>query len=403
MRDGTVLRFRIGSLVGTNTWPTKRGVRPFRPVMAACATPNAALCGPRHPRTAAAPAAPAAAAYPWRGVAPRRRCSRRDSSSRGVVAWAATLQREDGGVAAEEEEDDEDEEEEREPTAADLDAEARGLLQWPELSAQVRAFTATTLGMRACTPALPLGESPEESQRLLDETSAAAAALATGRVTKEMFEGCRDVRMFVRGAAAGQVLNGSSLEDVATTAGACTRIYRLFNDYADADADAAMAPLRTLAAPLNAVPLELEPEIRRCILIPGGAILDAASPTLAAVRAERRAVSKDLAALLKTQGLSDIARHVLDTHCKPRLLSRVVERHPMMPRAPPARPYLEDCRVSVLQEFRGARTGSFTAGARVHPDQVGRAVGDEGCGAGQGVTPDHFSAQPEPFLTQKLP
>ena len=57
----------------------------------------------------------------------------------------------------EEDEDEEDEDaaaREREPTAADLDAEARELLQWPELSAQVRAFTATTLGMRGCTPSL---------------------------------------------------------------------------------------------------------------------------------------------------------------------------------------------------------------------------------------------------------
>jgi len=95
-----------------------------------------------------------------------------------VVRWSnndatagAVLQQQNAADAEDEREDEDDaesaedagEEEgaDGEPTAAELDAEARELLQWPELSAQVRAFTSTTLGLRACTPSLPLGETPE--------------------------------------------------------------------------------------------------------------------------------------------------------------------------------------------------------------------------------------------------
>ena len=112
-------------------------------------------------------------------------------------------------------EEDGEEEEAGEPTAEDLDAEARDLLQWPELSAQVRAFTATTLGMRACTPSLPLGATPEESATLLAGTTAAATLRDKhGGFPRDVFEGTKDVRPWIAGAARGRVLSGSSLADV---------------------------------------------------------------------------------------------------------------------------------------------------------------------------------------------
>ena len=128
---------------------------------------------------------------------------------------------------------------------------------------------------------------------------------------KEIFEGTKDVRAFVTGAANGRVLSGASLADIATTAAACTRIHAHINNSntmndgggdgsgdGSGDGDDAMAPLKALATPLASIPGALEPEIRRCIAIPGGGVMDAASPALAAVRAERRAVSKQLQALL---------------------------------------------------------------------------------------------------------
>ena len=77
-------------------------------------------------------------------------------------------------------EEDGEEEEAGEPTAEDLDAEARDLLQWPELSAQVRAFTATTLGKRASTPSLPLVATPPESAKLPAGPPAACGRVGGG-------------------------------------------------------------------------------------------------------------------------------------------------------------------------------------------------------------------------------
>ena len=193
-------------------------------------------------------------------------------------------------------EEDGEEEEAGEPTAQDLDAEARNLLQWPELSAQVRAFTATTLGMRACTPSLPLGATPEESATLLAGTTAAATLRDKhGGFPRDVFEGTKDVRPWIAGAARGRVLSGSSLADVATTAAACAKVHALIH----APDDDALEPLRRLAAPLVAIPEELEHEIRRCVAVPGGNVLDDASEKLASIRAERRETERELRALLQ--------------------------------------------------------------------------------------------------------
>ena len=239
-------------------------------------------------------------------IAPRRAASRRGSRAaraptRRRARRAFVTAANDDASAADGDED----EDARPPSAEDLDAEARELLQWPELSAQVRAFTATTLGMRACTPELPLGATPEESARLLAETTAAATLRARGGFPREVFEGTRDIRAFVAGAARGRVLSGSSLADIATTVAACAAVLRHVSDdvpedaSADADASASSAaPLRRLAQPLARIPDHLEPEIRRCVLIPGGSLLDDASPALASIRAERRETEKTLRALL---------------------------------------------------------------------------------------------------------
>lgn len=228
--------------------------------------------------------------------APRRAASRRGSRAaraptrRRARRAFVTAAADDVSLA-----DGDEDEDARPPSAEDLDAEARELLQWPELSAQVRAFTATTLGVRACTPALPLGATPEESARLLAETTAAATLRARGGLPREVFEGTRDIRAFVAGAARGRVLSGSSLADIATTVAACAAVLRhVSDDHADDVAE----PLRRLARPLARIPTHLEPEIRRCVLIPGGNLLDDASPALASIRAERRETEKTLHALL---------------------------------------------------------------------------------------------------------
>ena len=120
---------------------------------------------------------------------------------------------------------------------------------------------------------------------MLAETTAAATLRDVhGGFPRDVFEGTKDVRPWIAGAARGRVLSGSSLADVATTAAACAKVHALIH----APNDEALEPLRRLAAPLVAVPEELERDIRRCVMIPGGNFLVDASEKLAAIRAERR-------------------------------------------------------------------------------------------------------------------
>ena len=204
---------------------------------------------------------------------------RRSAASTWRVSAARASNATMGLDVRDDEGEDDEEDARREPTPEELDAEARVLLQWPELSAQVRAFTATTLGYRACDPALPLGADFEASRRLLAETTAAAALKRAGRLQREAFEGTRDIRPWVLGARRGRVLSGGSLADIATTSAAAGTVRaelgaapRTENgdagDAGDALAAETLESLRDLAEPLESIPATLEPEIRRCVAVP---------------------------------------------------------------------------------------------------------------------------------------
>ena len=243
------------------------------------------------------------------GPASRLAClSREHAASRRSAAstWRVSAARASNATIAldaQEDDDDDDEDARREPTPEELDAEARVLLQWPELSAQVRAFTATTLGYRACDPVLPLGADFEASRRLLAETSAAAALKAEGRLRREAFEGTRDIRPWVLGARNGRVLSGGSLADIAATSAAAKTVDFEIGAASATETESAtlrltLEPLRDLAAPLRSIPETLEPEIRRCVAVPGGMVRDGASERLGEIRAERRETESALRALL---------------------------------------------------------------------------------------------------------
>ena len=239
------------------------------------------------------------------GPASRLAClSREHAASRRSAAstWRVSAARASKAtMALDKEEEEEEEEAHREPTPEELDAEARVLLQWPELSAQVRAFTATTLGYRACDPVLPLGADFEASRRLLAETSAAAALKAEGRLHREAFEGTRDIRPWVLGAKSGRVLSGGSLADIATTSAAAKTVGAEVGAASATETEStmrALESLRDLAAPLGSIPETLEPEIRRCVAVPGGTVRDDASEKLREIRAERRETETALRALL---------------------------------------------------------------------------------------------------------
>nr|GMD03009.1 endonuclease MutS2-like [Ipomoea batatas]GMD10257.1 endonuclease MutS2-like [Ipomoea batatas] len=87
--------------------------------------------------------------------------------------------------------------------AESLQSETLEILEWPAVCSQLAAFTSTSMGLSTAQSArIPLGRSPEESRRLLAQTSAAAA------VPRPLdFSGIEDVSRIVDTAVAGQMLS----------------------------------------------------------------------------------------------------------------------------------------------------------------------------------------------------
>ena len=79
----------------------------------------------------------------------------------------------------------------------------------------------STEGSSSCRCLAPYRESQEQSQRLLDETTAAANC----RLESALFEGVHDIRVALSGAVQGKILSGSSLADVAATIAASHRLW----------------------------------------------------------------------------------------------------------------------------------------------------------------------------------
>ena len=174
--------------------------------------------------------------------------------------------------------------------------EARELLQWPELSAQVRARSPPRRSACARALALPLGATPEEKARLLAETSVAATpARAAGSRARSS-----------RARATSAPSSPAPPRADASRAGVPSRTSPppspprappSFDTSPTTTPTTSPSPFGDWRRPLARIPTHLEPEIRRCVLIPGGNLLDDASPALASIRAERRETEKTLRAL----------------------------------------------------------------------------------------------------------
>jgi DNA mismatch repair protein MutS2 len=102
----------------------------------------------------------------------------------------------------------------------------------------------------------------------------------------------RDVRAALAAldAAGDEPLDGAALAALGSTLAAAAQLA--------ASAQSAGGSLASLAPALGAPPAALAAAVARSLSFPGGAVLDAASPVLAACRAERRDVGRELRALL---------------------------------------------------------------------------------------------------------
>lgn len=92
---------------------------------------------------------------------------------------------------------------ERIKLAESLQSETLRILEWPSVCTQLSAFTSTSMGLKAAQSAsVPLGRTPGESRRLLDQTSAAVA------ISRPLdFSGIEDVSPIVEASVSGGMLS----------------------------------------------------------------------------------------------------------------------------------------------------------------------------------------------------
>ncbi len=173
-------------------------------------------------------------------------------------------------------------------------ADAAEVLQWEDVCAQVKAFAWTTRGGReAATPRL--ATTARDARDALARTAACVRDDGSGEAMfgRDDFDGARDARVAVEGARRGTTLSGTSLGELGSTGRAQRRLGEKL-----AARRGGKEALREIEEALRATPRALMDAIERCVGVPGGEVLDDASETLVAIRAEQRATRDALRGML---------------------------------------------------------------------------------------------------------
>ncbi|KAF8057679.1 NPC1 [Scenedesmus sp. PABB004] len=187
--------------------------------------------------------------------------------------------------------------------AAEAGAQSLELLEWPAVCRQVAAFCGTSMAAELALAArLPIGASRQGSEALLQQTAeAAGAALEVA--------GVFDLRPALAAVVGGGVLNAKQLEGVAASLEAAFGV-KAAACAAAAAGGPAWPALAALAGGIADREQATLAALRACI--GDGAVLDGASPELAAVRAARqanrevaRAAATALARSLAQQGAAE--------------------------------------------------------------------------------------------------
>nr|XP_023877270.1 uncharacterized protein LOC111989695 isoform X3 [Quercus suber] len=201
-----------------------------------------------------------------------------------------------------------------------LQSETLETLEWPSLCKQLSSFTSTNMGFSAAQKAkIPLGQTPEESHKLLDQTAAAAAASAMMTIMDSPpldFSGIEDVSGILNSAVSRELLSISELCAIRRTLRAAKLLFenlkQLVNtgDCSETERLSLLVSSRGEAFIIRYLPLleilkhcnfqvELEHKIGFCIDCNLLMILDRASEDLEIIRLERKRNSESLDSLLK--------------------------------------------------------------------------------------------------------
>ncbi|KAI3718911.1 hypothetical protein L6452_19796 [Arctium lappa] len=176
--------------------------------------------------------------------------------------------------------------------AESLQDETLKILEWPSVCNQLSAFTSTTMGLSAARDGLvPIGRSPEESRRLLDQTSAAFALHLPPD-----FSGIENVSEIVESSMAGQLL---SIREICAVKRTLRSARDLFEHLTKISLQSERYyPLLEIFQNCHFL-TELEKKIEFCIDCKFSTILDRASEDLEIIRSERKENMESLDCLLK--------------------------------------------------------------------------------------------------------
>lgn len=117
---------------------------------------------------------------------------------------------------------------ERLKLADSLQSETLKILEWPSLCSQLSVFTSTSMGLAAAQSArLPVGRTPAESRRLLDQTSAAVSMSLPLD-----FSGIEDVSRIVDASVAGKMLMIGELCSVRRTLRSARSLFQQLEEIA---------------------------------------------------------------------------------------------------------------------------------------------------------------------------
>ncbi|PIN19736.1 hypothetical protein CDL12_07584 [Handroanthus impetiginosus] len=184
---------------------------------------------------------------------------------------------------------------ERVKLAESLQSETLKILEWPSVCNQVAAFTSTSMGLTAAKSAsLPLGGSPNESRRLLEQTSAAVA------VTQPLdFSGIEDVSAIIEASVAGKMLSIGELCSVRRTLRSVRSLIGQLEDISSqSNSCESCSPLLEIFQKCDLL-MELEQKIEFCLDCNFSVILDRASEELELIRSERKTNMENLEVMLK--------------------------------------------------------------------------------------------------------
>ncbi|XP_027345579.1 uncharacterized protein LOC113857666 isoform X2 [Abrus precatorius] len=181
------------------------------------------------------------------------------------------------------------------PESNSLQAKTLKTLEWSSVCKQLSAFTSTTMGSAAALDArLPIGRTLRESQKLLDQTSAATL------VTQPLdFSGIDDLTEILGVAISGHLLTIRELCTVRRTLSAARELFDNLKHFASASSHPQRyLPLLKILENCN-FQMDLERKIEFCIDCNLLVILDRASEELEIIRSERKRNIEILDSLLK--------------------------------------------------------------------------------------------------------